>query len=220
VSSHCLFWAIKQPVGDPYQKLVLIVLADVANEKHQCWPSHDYIAALAECSRRTVVRAVEELAGKGLITVRQRTNSAGFKTSNLYHFHRVAPHNSACDSQSQRCDTEAQRCDSQSLTDVTDSHIILLEDTPNMGAGSDSQSQPPQKKTKRLTPPTLDDVRSYVKEKGYTFDPDYFHAHYESQDWRKGNGQKLSSWKAACVTFQKNENKYNPGRAKSTEVEL
>lgn len=213
MSSHCLFWAIKQPVGDPYQKLVLIVLADVANEKHQCWPSHDYIAALAECSRRTVVRAVEELSNKGLITVQNRTNGAGFKTSNLYSFHRVPPHNIGCDSQS-------QRCDSQSLTDVTHSHIILPKETPSTGAGSDSQSQPEQKRRKRFIPPTLNEVRAYVNEKGYTFDPEYFHAHYEQQDWRRSNGQKLSSWKSACVTFQKNEDKFNPQRAKTRELEL
>ena len=65
---------------------------------------------------------------------------------------------------------------------------------------------------KRFKPPTIEEVRAYVKEKGYTFDPEAFHAYYDSQGWKKANGQKVSSWKGCCVTFQKNQPKSTRGK--------
>jgi hypothetical protein len=59
--------------------------------------------------------------------------------------------------------------------------------------------------TKKFKPPTLDEVRAYVAEKGYTFDPETFHAYYESQGWKKANGRPVESWHGCCVTFQKRE---------------
>ena len=83
MSTAALFKAIKADVGNQGQKLVLIVLADVANEKGECWPSHKYIAKKAECSVRTVIRALNELESKGFVYITKRSKK-GFKTSNLY----------------------------------------------------------------------------------------------------------------------------------------
>jgi len=72
VSTQCLFWALKLKVGNPHRKLILLTLADIANEQRQCWPSHDYIAERAECSRRSVIDHLGALERDGLITVSRR----------------------------------------------------------------------------------------------------------------------------------------------------
>jgi len=84
VSARTLFWALKQTVGNQTQKLILVTLADIANEKRQCWPSHQYIADMAECSKRSVIRHLIELEKKGLIKVVRRVDDAGLKSSNIY----------------------------------------------------------------------------------------------------------------------------------------
>lgn len=76
----------------------------------------------------------------------------------------------------------------------------------------DSQTKPSQTKpiqTKperegRFTPPTVEDIRAHCAEKGYTFDPESFHAFYESKGWKVGKNP-MKSWIAACVTWQKRE---------------
>jgi hypothetical protein len=63
-------------------------------------------------------------------------------------------------------------------------------------------------------PPTLEEVKAYVAEKGYHFDPETFHAHYEANGWVQGNARKpIKNWKACCVTFEANVDKFksNPG---------
>ena len=86
MSSECLFWAVKTKVGHAHRKLILIALADIANEHRQCWPSHDYLAQIAECSRSSVIRQLKELENAGLITMIQRTEK-NLKQSNIYTLH-------------------------------------------------------------------------------------------------------------------------------------
>ncbi|HEX7600565.1 MAG TPA: hypothetical protein VF316_03125 [Polyangiaceae bacterium] len=56
----------------------------------------------------------------------------------------------------------------------------------------------------RFIPPTINDVRTHVAEKGWTFDPEAFVAFYESKGWKVG-GSPMKSWQAACVTWSKRD---------------
>lgn len=56
----------------------------------------------------------------------------------------------------------------------------------------------------KFVPPTLDEVKAYIKEKGYTFDAEGFLAFYEANGWVQGSSKKpIKSWKACCVTWAK-----------------
>ena len=61
-----------------------------------------------------------------------------------------------------------------------------------------------KEKRKRFTPPTLEELRSYIREKGYTFDAETFIAYYESNGWKIGRNP-MKDWKAACRTWQQKE---------------
>lgn len=61
-----------------------------------------------------------------------------------------------------------------------------------------------REKRKRFTPPTLEELRSYIREKGYTFDAETFIAYYESNGWKIGRNP-MKDWKAACRTWQQKE---------------
>lgn len=84
---------------------------------------------------------------------------------------------------------------------------MVSEDSEN----SESQSKPIQSKpnqskpkVRRFTPPSVDEVREYCSEKGYTFDPEAFVAFYESKGWKVGRNP-MKSWQAACTTWQKRQ---------------
>jgi uncharacterized phage protein (TIGR02220 family) len=61
-------------VGHPIRKLVLLKLADNANDKGECWPSTRHIADHCECSKSTVRSHVDALVEMGLV---QKTNRIG-----------------------------------------------------------------------------------------------------------------------------------------------
>lgn len=78
----------------------------------------------------------------------------------------------------------------------------------NTNESSTNQSNTKESKKgtrKRFSPPTLEEVREYVKEKGYHFSADEFYAYYASQDWYKSNGRKVSDWKRCCITWEGKE---------------
>jgi len=77
MSVKILSQALDTVVGDSTRKLVLICLADHANEDDRtCWPAIDRIAKKCEISRSTVKRHIKVLEQDGLIMRRSRTGDS------------------------------------------------------------------------------------------------------------------------------------------------
>ena len=75
--------AFKIDVGNPLTKLVLLKLADNANDNGECFPSYGYIAEQCEMSKRSVIKHIQVLEEKGIITRVHRRNGHLHK-SNVY----------------------------------------------------------------------------------------------------------------------------------------
>jgi hypothetical protein len=75
-------WAWRVPVKTAGQRLVLLNLADRANENGQCWPSQKRIARDTCLGERSVRSRLAELQALGLIRRQHRSSGAG-KTSDL-----------------------------------------------------------------------------------------------------------------------------------------
>lgn len=58
--------------------------------------------------------------------------------------------------------------------------------------------------TQRFVRPTIEELRAYIAEKGYSIDAEYFFNHYESVGWMRGK-TKMKSWKATLATWNKNQ---------------
>ena len=70
---------------------------------------------------------------------------------------------------------------------------------------------------KRFTPPTVDEVAEYCRNRNYGIDAEYFVAYYTARNWVLSNGKKMSDWKAAVITWEKRE-KERTGFAKPTKT--
>src|SRR5688572_236500 len=84
MSTKCLSWAIDQTTGSATRKVVLLLLADLADEQHTCYPGREYLAERAELSEGAVSRALTQLAADGLVRVLRRARRRGGRTSNRY----------------------------------------------------------------------------------------------------------------------------------------
>ena len=67
----------------PISKLVLLVLANYANEEWQSYPSKKKLSELCNCDEQTIRRAIEELVQNNIIKSQARFIS-GKQVSNLY----------------------------------------------------------------------------------------------------------------------------------------
>lgn len=75
--------AMQTKVGNPLRKLVLIKLADNANDQGECWPSHQHVADQCEISKTSVRNHIKKLSEMGLLRIEHREGPKG-NTSNLY----------------------------------------------------------------------------------------------------------------------------------------
>lgn len=82
-------WMVKAfnlKVGSSARKLVLIKLADNANDAGVCWPSYQHIADQCELSRRTAIAHINALEAMGLVSITHRKGEKGNGT-NIYQLH-------------------------------------------------------------------------------------------------------------------------------------
>lgn len=72
-------------------------------------------------------------------------------------------------------------------------------------------------KAKAFTPPTIDEIKSYIDEMGYGLDPEEFLDANEQTGWKMKNGQQVRDWKARVRTFERNRKKWTAERSRGEE---
>lgn len=89
--------------------LVLLCLADHANDDGICWPAYDRLAARARCSRRQAIRCVENLIAEGWVdrVGRKPVERGGYV--NIYRIGKRGGNLSPGDISEQRGDKNTQK---------------------------------------------------------------------------------------------------------------
>lgn len=90
MSIKAMNWAWEQTLA-PSSKLILMALADAANEEGQCWPRIRLIAAKCCTSERTVQRVLKEFEHNRMLIVTPRFRPDGAQTSNGYRLDMQIP---------------------------------------------------------------------------------------------------------------------------------
>ncbi|MFH5227529.1 helix-turn-helix domain-containing protein [Antrihabitans spumae] len=86
-------WATDADVGSPTLKLILILLANKADERFSCFPSIRTLMSESGAGRSTVLRALKTLEADGLVTRRAQFHDSGAQRSSRYFLnHPDAPH--------------------------------------------------------------------------------------------------------------------------------
>ena len=80
----------------------------------------------------------------------------------------------------------------------------------NMGAPAELPTTPdePKPKSKRFVKPTVDEIRQFCADNGYTVDAEYFYDYYEGNGWKVGKNP-MKDWRATVRNWERN-NRNNP----------
>lgn len=84
MSVEALSWAFQQEVTPAAKKLVLIALANRADEEGYCYPGYKKLASQCSMARSTVILHVKALEKEGFIEISSQQRENGSDTSNLY----------------------------------------------------------------------------------------------------------------------------------------
>ena len=85
MSIAALNWAWSQECPTPTSKLVLLALADKANDDGECWPGMSTVAEMAGVSVRQVSTHLARLEDEGLLVRRRKRNARGWLGSYTFH---------------------------------------------------------------------------------------------------------------------------------------
>ena len=84
MSMQLMVYAMSLKVGNPLRKLVLLKLADNANDKGECFPSYQHIADQCEISRRAVMGHIQALEKAGYLKIKRRKNGKENQSNVFY----------------------------------------------------------------------------------------------------------------------------------------
>lgn len=93
---------------------------------------------------------------------------------------------------------ERERLPEPSHVKSRDSHATDIEEDIDIDKEKDIKA-----KRKRFSPPTLEEVTAYCKERNNSVNPQRWLDHYESNGWMVGRN-KMKDWKAAVRTWERN----------------
>ena len=84
-----------------------------------------------------------------------------------------------------------------------ESNPIQSESNPNPNTNTNRADKPPRA---RFTPPTVEEVSAYCRERSNGIDAQHFLDYYEARDWMLGKS-KMKDWRAAVRTWEQRSDK-------------
>lgn len=213
MSNRYLNWAFELGGVSPTEKLVLVKLADQANDDGKCWPSQSTLAKHCCMSRESVNRIIKRLAEANFIEIISRVRE-GVNLPNVYQ---LPPYISVggSDAASQGVVTQDHR--GSDAASQKPSYNPQLE--PSLLPPQEAADARPQKKRRKPEEPLpenfpdakLKDLAAEIwKQQGLSIDveveADRFRDHHTSRDTR------FRDWSAGWRTWVRNAAEFAKAR--------
>ena len=208
MSTKYLFAAIQAKTNDPIAKIILIYLADTANQEGECYPAHSTIAEVCETSVATVKRKLDDLCAMGYVEWENRGRK-GYKTSNVY---------TLCEPEvfmtNGRFTDDPVRIKHYEKIGQPDPSIAHTELTDSSHGAIEPITKPITTTTTKGRP-SVDEVEDYVKTRDVKINAQHFIDYYSANGWKVGRNS-MKDWKAAVRTWERRE-RASPPRQVSTK---
>lgn len=102
--------------------------------------------------------------------------------------------------------TKQERNDNETITkqERSDNGVFspLPSSPPNPPINPPKEKPPKGGKKKGFTPPTLEDVEAYAKQRGSHIDPKRFWEYFDAGGWVDSKGNPVQSWKQKFITWE------------------
>lgn len=212
-------------VGNPLRKMVLIKLADQANDNGYCWPSYESLAYACEISRSSVINHIKWLAENDFLWIEKRYDKEAQKSlSNIYHL-TLSKGKQVNDDVGGAAATPVQEMNHEGV--VQEIHHPSAGDTPEVVQEIHHPSVGDTPKP--ITEPTIKPIKESIKgkKKKLTDYPDDFKPTEKQVDkmneyginiplfletfesGAKAKGLQYKCWSSAFTTWINNEIKFN-----------
>jgi uncharacterized protein YdaU (DUF1376 family) len=155
------------------------------------------------------IRILCHMADKGRLTLKHMQSICkAYGPAHELHNHFKTDENELFYNERLESELEKRRNYTQSRREnASHAHKAYAQHMGNANANGNTNTTIPNtdpifKGNHKFIPPSLDDVRSYIQEKGSSVSPDAFHAYYESNGWVQGKNKPIKNWKACLKTWE------------------
>ena len=172
-------------------KAIYGMLCSYAGVGAEAYPSVDFMCKKLQISNARFYKHMNLLIGAGIVEKKQIRNEKGIFVNNTYvlipnlqNIHNPFTENPTMDSP-----LLENRCTENVGSNNTNINNTSINNNIN------------KKSSKRFTPPTVEEVAAYCRERDNNVDPQRFVDFYEAKGWMIGKN-KMKSWKAAVHTWE------------------
>ena len=170
----------------PNAKLLYGEITALCNAEGYCWASNKYFADLYGVSISSIKRWIKSLIDKGYITSRliYKEGSSEIETRWV-----------------QICTEGGSKNEpTPSIKNEPDNNTSFNNTFNNTNEYREKSDKPTRT---RFTPPSIEDVQAYCKERNNNVDAERFIDYYTSNGWMVGKN-KMKDWKASVRTWERN----------------
>jgi len=202
VSITAIRWAWTQPLS-PTAKLILVRLADMADEAGTCFPSLAKLERDTGLSRRGITKNLETLAAGEFLRREPGGPGKGSTRYTLLIGREPDSLGNAIPYESDSLGNSVPHPREPNSLDVGNEVPPNPNKNPKRSpkhAVDESRDSP---SPKRFIQPTLDEVAEYCRERKNGVSPERWYDHYTANGWRVGKNP-MKNWKAAVRTWEGN----------------
>lgn len=187
-----------------HSKAVYCLLATYTGDKEACFPSLNTICSDLKISKPTVIKSLKELESNNLLIIK-KSKKKGSKENdvNLYIPLLLMVHLEQVDEDLFSFGGKGD------LPRGKGGLPQVVKEVYRKNNSIKNNIEESNKKKRVFSPPTIEEVKAYFNEKGYT-EESAIRAfnYYEAGEWSDGRGNKVKSWKQKMVgVWFKPENK-------------
>jgi len=173
-------WALDKEIKNELG--LLLIISSLTAEKGYCYASNQYLGELFNEPEHTISRKIKKLEAKGYITIEYEKRGCEITNRKIRLTKMVID--------------DYQKCGPTITKNVEENNI-----SNNITSIKNIEKE--NIKKKKFTPPTLEEVETYIEENNLTVNAKDFVDYFEATGWVDARGQKVVSWKGKLRTWQK-----------------
>lgn len=176
------------------------------------------LAFKSNLSSKSVMRLIKELKSAGYVTQKKVKGGHGYFSSyewDIYDLSELTVDGTSVKPNFRETELPSDGTSVERNFRKRD-HIQTNNINKQINRTNDSLEQTNRTESKKFTPPTVEEVKSYCQERGNSVDPEAFCDFYTSKGWKVGKNP-MKDWKAAVRTWEKRDRRPKPIKTSGNE---
>ncbi len=181
----------------PNEKLLYSEITALANTTGECWANNNYFAELYDVTPQTISTWISHLKELNYITIKilYKENSKEIDKRLIgINKNLNTPYENSYGGIKENLNTPIKKNLKENNTSINNTRLIKRN--------SNSINTITIKKS-RFSPPTLEEINEYIKEKNLVVDGKQFFEYFDVGNWIDSKGNKVKNWKQKLLTWNK-----------------